>query len=219
MVAAKWNWDSWYMLTHFGWKAAIAVFVNALAVTLLFKDQLVQLPKTSSARDFEIPFSVMLVHVVFLAGVVTFAHHPAAFLGLFLFFIGFAQAYPRYQDSRLLLREGLLVAFFLAGLVVLGGLNDGVWPKLPEPDPWLNRKMRKDAGLLLPERQIGLAAHDFQQAIAAKQVILTRAVRSEYVSVTTNNGSGALTLGGAVEYRSAILRIYWDDEADTLEFL
>lgn len=121
MVAAKWNWDSWYMLTHFGWKAAIAVFVNALAVTLLFKDQLVQLPKTSSARDFEIPFSVMLVHVLFLAGVVTFAHHPAAFLGLFLFFIGFAQAYPRYQDSRLLLREGLLVAFFLAGLVVLGG--------------------------------------------------------------------------------------------------
>ncbi len=121
MVAAKWNWDSWYMLSHFGWKAAIAVFVNALAVTLLFKDQLVQLPKTSSARDFEIPFSVMLVHVVFLAGVVTFAHHPAAFLGLFLFFIGFAQAYPRYQDSRLLLREGLLVAFFLAGLVVLGG--------------------------------------------------------------------------------------------------
>ncbi len=121
MVAAKWNWDSWYMLTHFGWKAASAVFVNALAVTLLFKDQLVQLPKTSSARDFEIPFSVMLVHVLFLAGVVTFAHHPAAFLGLFLFFIGFAQAYPRYQDSRLLLREGLLVAFFLAGLVVLGG--------------------------------------------------------------------------------------------------
>jgi hypothetical protein len=42
-------------------------------------------------------------------------------LGLFLFFIGFAQAYPKYQDSRLLLREGLLVAFFLAGLVVLGG--------------------------------------------------------------------------------------------------
>lgn len=121
MVAAKWNWDSWYMLTHFGWKATIAVFVNALAVTLLFKDQLVQLPKSSSAQDFEIPFSVMLVHVLFLAGVVTFAHHPAAFLGLFLFFIGFAQAYPRYQDSRLLLREGLLVAFFLAGLVVLGG--------------------------------------------------------------------------------------------------
>lgn len=121
MVAAKWNWDSWYMLSHFGWKAALAVFFNALMVTLLFKRELVKLPKASGARDFEIPVGVMLVHVLFLAGVVTFAHHPAAFLGLFLFFIGFAQAYPKYQDSRLLLREGLLVAFFLAGLVVLGG--------------------------------------------------------------------------------------------------
>lgn len=65
-----------------------------------------------------------------------------------------------------------------AELVVLGGLNDGVWPKLPEPDPWLNRKMRKEAGLLLPERQIGLSAHDYQQAIAAPRVVLTRATRN-----------------------------------------
>ncbi len=121
MVAAKWNWDSWYMLTHFGWKAAVAVFFNALVTTLVFQRQLVRLPKASKSNDANIPFGVLLVHVVFLAGVVTFAHHPAAFLGLFLFFIGFAQAYPKYQDSRLLLREGLLVAFFLAGLVVLGG--------------------------------------------------------------------------------------------------
>ena len=121
MVAAKWNWDSWYMLTHFGWKAAIAVFFNALVATLLFKAQLAPLPKGAQSKDGAIPFGVLVVHVLFLAGVVTFAHHPAAFLGLFLFFIGFAQAYPKYQDSRLLLREGLLVAFFLAGLVVLGG--------------------------------------------------------------------------------------------------
>lgn len=65
-----------------------------------------------------------------------------------------------------------------ADLVVLGGLNDGIWPKLPEPDPWLNRKMRKDAGLLLPERQIGLSAHDYQQAIGAPRVVLTRATRN-----------------------------------------
>lgn len=65
-----------------------------------------------------------------------------------------------------------------ADLVILGGLNDAVWPKLPDPDPWLNRQMRKDAGLLLPERQIGLSAHDYQQAIAAPQVILSRAVRN-----------------------------------------
>lgn len=64
-----------------------------------------------------------------------------------------------------------------AELVILGGLNDGIWPKLPEPDPWLNRKMRKDAGLLLPERQIGLAAHDYQQAVGAQRVILSRSQR------------------------------------------
>lgn len=64
-----------------------------------------------------------------------------------------------------------------ASLVILGGLNDGIWPRLPDPDPWLNRRMRKEAGILLPERQIGLSAHDFQQAIAAPEVILSRAAR------------------------------------------
>ena len=64
-----------------------------------------------------------------------------------------------------------------AELVILGGLNDGSWPQMPSPDPWLNRKMRQDAALLLPERQIGLAAHDYQQAIGAPEVILTRAER------------------------------------------
>lgn len=62
-------------------------------------------------------------------------------------------------------------------LVVLGGLNDGVWPAPSSPDPWLNRAMRKAAGLLLPERQIGLSAHDYQQAVAAPRVVLSRALR------------------------------------------
>lgn len=121
MVAAKWNWDSWYMLTHFGWRSAIAVFVNAMVATLIFKNELRGLPRAVKPINANMPPWVTVVHVIFLAGVVTFAHHPAAFLGLFLFFMGFAQAYPKFQDDRLLLREGLLVAFFLAGLVVLGG--------------------------------------------------------------------------------------------------
>ena len=54
-------------------------------------------------------------------------------------------------------------------LVVLGGLNEGVWPSLPPPDPWLNRPMRMAAGLLPPERRIGLAAHDFTLAAAAPE--------------------------------------------------
>jgi RecB family exonuclease len=63
--------------------------------------------------------------------------------------------------------------------VILAGLNDGTWPEPPAPDPWLNRSLRLQAGLLLPERRIGLSAHDFQQAIGAKAVWLTRSLRSD----------------------------------------
>lgn len=91
-----------------------------------------------------------------------------------------------------------------ADLVVLGGLNDGIWPQLPPPDPWLNRKMRKDAALLLPERRIGLAAHDYQQAIAAGEVFLTRARRdadaetvpSRWLNRLTNLLDGLPEAGG-----------------------
>ncbi len=64
-----------------------------------------------------------------------------------------------------------------ADLVILGGLNDGIWPAQPPADPWLNRAMRQEAGLLLPERRIGLSAHDYQQAVAAPRVVLSRARR------------------------------------------
>ena len=120
MVAGVWGWDIWYMMSAFGWKAAIAVLVNALSVTLLFADELKRTAHNASSTRANIPWVVMLIHVAFLVGIVFFAHHPAVFMALFLFFMGFATAYPRYQD-RLILREGLLVAFFLAGLVVLGG--------------------------------------------------------------------------------------------------
>jgi ATP-dependent helicase/nuclease subunit B len=66
-----------------------------------------------------------------------------------------------------------------ADLVILAGLNDGTWPEPPAPDPWLNRSLRLQAGLLLPERRIGLSAHDFQQAVGAKAVWLTRSTRSD----------------------------------------
>ncbi|WP_224824259.1 double-strand break repair protein AddB [Cognatishimia sp. MH4019] len=62
-------------------------------------------------------------------------------------------------------------------LVILGGLNEGIWPEQPAPDPWLNRVLRDRAGLLLPERRIGLSAHDYQQGVGAASVWLTRSVR------------------------------------------
>ncbi len=80
-----------------------------------------------------------------------------------------------------------------ADLVVLGGLNDGIWPPAPAPDPWLNRRMRMAAGLLLPERQVGLSAHDFQQAVAAPEVILTRAVRDDQAGTVPSRWLNRLT--------------------------
>lgn len=123
MVAGKWGWDVAFMMTTFGWKAAIAVFINAVAVAWLFRRELARLPLMADDDGaVPVPVPLVVVHLLFLAGVVIFAHHPAIFLGLFLFFLGVASAYQQHQD-RLILREGLLVAFFLAGLVVLGGLQ------------------------------------------------------------------------------------------------
>ncbi len=67
-----------------------------------------------------VSWAVTLLHLGFLAAVVALAHHPALCLALLLCFIGLSQAYPAHQD-RLLIREALLVAIFLSGLVVLGG--------------------------------------------------------------------------------------------------
>ncbi len=121
MVAGVWGWDMSFMFHTFGWKASIAVMVNAIGLVLLFRQELRKvLPASSSSTGPAIPWAVSLIHLVFLTGVVVFAHHPAVFMALFLFFMGFTTAYAQYQNP-LILREGMLVAFFLAGLVVLGG--------------------------------------------------------------------------------------------------
>lgn len=121
MVAAKWGWDISFMSSVFGWKAATAVLINAAGIAWLFRGELLSLPtRAPAAGGTSVPLTVILVHLMFLIGTVVFAHHPVVFMGLFLFFLGFTEAYQRHQDT-LMLREGLLVAFFLAGLVVLGG--------------------------------------------------------------------------------------------------
>lgn len=124
MVAASWNWDSAFMLSHFGWKAAIAVLVNATIATVVLAPHLKNTIDTTEAmrKSGRVPLPVVAVHAAVLAGIVLLAHHPVGFVGLFLLFLGYVQAYERHQ-SPLILKEALLVAFFLAGLVVLGGMQ------------------------------------------------------------------------------------------------
>lgn len=123
MVAGPWGWDSAYMLARFGWRAMVAVLVNASVITYLMRTHLRPLDASVEGESaVRVPPVVALIHLGFLAGVVLLAHHPVLFVGLFLLFLGFTQAYPRYQDP-LVLKEALLVGFFLAGLVLLGGMQ------------------------------------------------------------------------------------------------
>ena len=123
MVAAKWGWSSAYMLSEFGAKAAFAVLLNALVLTLAFRRELLAVANREHAQAApRVPATFVAANLGLLALIVLTNHHPEAFMGLFLVFLGLAEAYRRHHD-RLMLREGLMVAFFLAGLVTLGGMQ------------------------------------------------------------------------------------------------
>jgi predicted cation transporter len=121
MVAGKWNWDLMFMFTNFGWKAMIAVICSTSIISFKFRKELSQIKSSNVTKaSLKIPIWVSLVHLVFLSGIILTSHHPVAFVGIFLFFLGLTAVTKEYQDE-VKLREGLLVGFFLGGLVILGG--------------------------------------------------------------------------------------------------
>ncbi len=121
MVASKWNWDMAFMFQHFGWRAASASGVSSFIVAAMFWRELSRLDVQRDAGG-RTPLWLTALHVMFLALVVAFAHHPRVFVGIFVLFLGLVTATREYQEA-LKLREGLLVGFFLAGLVTLGSLQ------------------------------------------------------------------------------------------------
>ncbi|GLK76297.1 double-strand break repair protein AddB [Methylopila jiangsuensis] len=82
---------------------------------------------------------------------------------------------PRPRHPRLHILGPLEARLLAFHRVALGGLNDGVWPPAPQSDAWINRPLRAQLGLPAPERRIGLSAHDFEQGLGAREVVLTRA--------------------------------------------
>jgi len=121
MVASKWNWDTAYLFTHFGWRAAAACLTSTLMVSWIFRKELSQVP-VQNRREDRIPIWLTLTHLASLGSVVAFAHHPDIFFGVFIIFLGVVYATLPHQDG-LKFREGLMVGFFLAGLVTLGSLQ------------------------------------------------------------------------------------------------
>ena len=136
MVARPWAWDTWFMLGHFGWRAAIAIAISTAAYRLLlWKDfddlatrtEVVDSDQGADAADAAPPAPrwITAVHLVFMGWTVATSHYPVLFVGGFFFFLGFTTVTAPYQ-GRLDLRPPLLVGFFLAGLVIHGGLQ-GWW--------------------------------------------------------------------------------------------
>jgi hypothetical protein len=141
MVARPWAWDLMYVMTHFGGRTLLAVFASTTVYFLVFRGELRALAKRPPVRDTEVPDAdavaagagallpvpiwVVVVHALFMAWTVVNSHYPALFLGGFLFFLGFVKATSPYQ-AEVSLKSPLLVGFFLAGLVIHGGLQ-GWW--------------------------------------------------------------------------------------------
>jgi hypothetical protein len=126
MVAAPWQWTSLFMLQRFGLPAVVAVVTGTLAAAAFFRRELSGEPLAAPATVegmMHAPWWVAAVHGAFLALTVLKAHHAAFFIPLFLFFLGWCKVTEEYQDE-LRMRESLLVAFFLGGLVTLGKLQD-----------------------------------------------------------------------------------------------
>ncbi|MBA4178878.1 MAG: hypothetical protein C0505_20340 [Leptothrix sp. (in: Bacteria)] len=185
MVATTWEWNSTFMLTNIGWKAALAVLVNASIATWLLRRHLQDAAAPAGTpAGARVPLPVVAVHLVLLAGVVAFAHHPVAFIGLFLMFLGFTQAYERHQ-SPLILKEALLVGFFLAGLVVLGGLQ--AW--------WLQPIVSSLEPLALFFGALGLTALTDNAALTyLGSLIAGISEEAKYMLVTGAVAGGGLTV-------------------------
>ena len=134
MVAAKWSWNTPFMLTHFGWKAIVGIVVANLFYFVAFHREFAALRRSSNADDQPqewsdrtdpVPAWVTVKHLGFLGWTVFTAHYPVLFVGGFFFFLAFTAATEHHQNP-LSLKPALLVGFFLGGLVIHGGLQ-GWW--------------------------------------------------------------------------------------------
>jgi hypothetical protein len=134
MVARVWSWDTAFMLSHFGWRAALAIIISTVSIYVWFRSEFRDLATRSTLADLSIaeagdiekpsavpiPLWVTLVYAAFMAWTVMNAHYPALLIGGFLFFLGFDRATAAYSTLTDF-KTPLLVGFFLAGLVIHGG--------------------------------------------------------------------------------------------------
>jgi len=131
MVAGPWGWNTPYMFRHFGEIVLLGIVIVNSGYYLLFRRELSRLkPDPAAAAPAAVPGAdqafipvwVTVVHLLFMAAFVWWAHYPVFLIGVFLFFLAFSEVTAEYQ-SELQLRSPILVGFFLVGLVIHGGLQ------------------------------------------------------------------------------------------------
>ncbi len=127
MVAAAWGWNTPFMLQHFGWISVLGIIISNVAYFQIFRKDFASLkatPDTDSktSQDDPIPLWVTAGHLLFMGFAVLVAHHPPLTFLCLLFFIAFYEVTEDYQNP-FSLRSPVLVGFFLAGLVIHGGLQ------------------------------------------------------------------------------------------------
>jgi hypothetical protein len=132
IIARCWEWSSWHMLSQFGVKAVLGICIGTLFYYLFFRKEFARLEKKriekEASLDIEkeyIPFWITAVHILFIVWVIAHSHYAPIFVASFLFFLGFHRATKPYQNQGSI-RRPILVGFFLAGLIIHGGLQ-GWW--------------------------------------------------------------------------------------------
>ena len=185
MVASKWNWDTPYMLEHFGYKSLLAVVASTALYSFIFKKELKGYVKIKEQKtDYLIPaWWKIAVHVLFLFLVVYTAHHPKVFIGVFAFFLGFVKITEKFQDP-LKIKTSFLVAFFLAGLVTLGGVQ--AW--------WLKPLLSRMGDLALFLGATSLTAITDNAALTYLGSLVELSESSKYSLVAGAVAGGGLTV-------------------------
>ncbi|MCX6926073.1 MAG: putative Na+/H+ antiporter [Verrucomicrobia bacterium] len=127
MVAGPWGWTTPFMFRHFGWVALTGIILSNVLYYLALRKEFPRghqpsLETEAVARETPVPAWVTLVHLAFMFWSVINAHYPALLIGGFLFFLAFYEVTQDCQ-SEIQLRSPILVGFFLAGLVIHGGLQ------------------------------------------------------------------------------------------------
>lgn len=198
MISSKWDFGFGHMLLNFGWKAVVGIVLANILYFSLFRKEFKRLeevqrsqmafehavPTTWEDRQDHIPAWVYLVSIGFLAWTVAFNHYPALFIGGFMFFLGFTMATPQYQN-HVTIKVPLLVAFFLAGLVTLGGVQ-GWWM-----EPMLQALSEAGAAATLGVASVLTAFNDNASVTYLASTVPNLAEHIKYAIV-----AGAVTGGG-----------------------